>query len=104
MNWKLNQPTRLRNGSTVLLSIEIQIDGDYKYFPWTVEGFEAASILWMDNTSKIRSNDFENYSIKIVSDSLIDAVEYISKRELGQKDWFFYLALMTGQLQEKVSK
>lgn len=105
MNWKLNQQTRLNNGSNVLLSIEIQLGEDnYLYFPWTIEGFEAAFEVFTNNVQEIRSTDCEEYGLRIVSNDGIDASEYISRKELSQKDYFTFYKFETGQLQEKVIK
>jgi len=106
MNWKLNQPTRLRNGSTVLLSIEIQLGEDNcLYFPWTTDGFTAAFEVFSNNIQQIRSTDCEEYGLKIVcDDGSDDGSEYISRKELSQKDYFTFYKFQTGQLQEKVTK
>ena len=106
MNWKLNQPTRLRNGSTVLLSIEIQLGEDNcLYFPWTTDGFTSAFEVFSNNIQQIRSTDCEEYGLKIVcDDGSDDGSEYISRKELSQKDYFTFYKFQTGQLQEKVTK
>jgi|5B_taG_2_1085324.scaffolds.fasta_scaffold131895_2 hypothetical protein len=96
MNWLANKQTRLKDKRVVTLSIEIYLDGDAHYFPWTEEGFKAAYKVYSDNIKELRNND--DYSISIVADDgHDDGSEYISRKELSQKDWYKYYQFQMGQ-------
>ena len=100
MNWSLNKQTRLKNGTTVHLSIEIQLGEDnFHYFPWTEEGFQAAFKMFMDNVKEIRSTDHEDHTMTIVADDGGDGhAEYITRKELSQKDYYTWYKFQTGKL------
>jgi|TARA_R110002020_G_scaffold196399_3_gene397393 hypothetical protein len=96
MNWLANKQTRLKNKSLVTLSIEIYLDGDAEYFPWTVEGFKAAYKIREDNIKEIRNND--DYWISIIADDGgDDGSERITRKELSQTDWYKYYQFEMGK-------
>jgi len=96
MNWLANKQTRLKDKRVVTLSIEVYLDGDAQYFPWTEEGFKAAFKVYSDNINELRNND--DYWIAIVSDDgSDDGSERIGRKELSQKDWYKYYQFEMGQ-------
>jgi hypothetical protein len=97
MNWLANKQTRLKDKTLVTLTIEIMLDGDGEYFPWTDEGFKAAYKMYLNNIKDIRDN--EDCWISIVADEGHEwsAPERITRKALSQKDWYKWHKFQSGE-------
>ena len=97
MNWLANKQTRLKDKRLVHLSIEIFINDEGYYFPWTDEGFNAAYTFMYKHYDEL-TNDDDN-TIRIVADEGFEwsTPEYIWKSELSQKDYYKWWNFRRGE-------
>ena len=97
MNWLANKQTRLKDKRLVTLTIEIYVDGDGSYFPWTDEGFKQAFILMRKHFDELTHND--DSWVSIISDEGFEwsEPERISRKELSQKDWYKWYQFKRGE-------
>jgi len=97
MNWLENKQTRLKDKRLVYLSIEIFINEEGHYFPWTDEGFKAAYTFMYKHYDQLRNDD--DNTIRIVADEGFEwsEPEYIWRSELSQKDWYKWYQCQRGK-------
>ena len=85
IDWSVNKRTRLKNGDVVLLSIEIEIDSEMHYFPFTNDGLNLAFDLYHEYIVEMRSDDDFNWSI--LADNMVDSNDYITMKDLNPREW-----------------
>ena len=97
MNWLANKQTRIKDKRLVTLTIEIHLDGDDQYFPWTEEGFKAAYTMMYKHYDELKNS--EDCWVGILADEGFEWSfnERISRRELSQKDYYKWWKFTSGQ-------
>lgn len=85
IDWSVNKQIRLKNGDVVLLSIEIEIDSEMHYFPFTNDGLNLAFDLYHEHIVEMRSD--VNFNWSLLADNMIDSNDYITMKDLNPREW-----------------
>lgn len=85
IDWSVNKQIRLKNGDVVLLSIEIEIDSEIHYFPFTNDGLNLAFDLYHEHIVEMRSD--VNFNWSLLADNMVDSNDYITMKDLNPREW-----------------